>query len=74
MFAAGLKILGDVSSGHHCVASVKHISISQTDTVYPVLVKAVLPEWALGLFDAVIVGSILSSFNDALNSAGPLLY
>jgi SSS family solute:Na+ symporter len=32
----------------------------------------VLPEWSLGLFAAVLMGSILSSFNSALNSASTL--
>lgn len=31
-----------------------------------------LPAWSLGLFAAVLVGSILSSFNSALNSASTL--
>ena len=42
------------------------------DAVYPAMVRHVLPEWSLGLFAAVLVGSILSSFNSALNSASTL--
>lgn len=42
------------------------------DQVYGTLVRAVLPDWSLGLFAAVLVGSILSSFNSALNSASTL--
>ena len=75
MFAAGLKILGPVMlclPGIIALHLSDTLSIGQADTVYPVLVRAVLPEWALGLFGAVIVGSILSSFNSALNSASTL--
>ena len=39
------------------------------DTVYPLLVKKVLPFWLTGFFVAVIMGAILSTFNSALNSA-----
>lgn len=75
MFAASLKILGPVMlclPGIIALHLTDTLHIDQADTVYPVLVRAVLPEWALGLFGAVIVGSILSSFNSALNSASTL--
>lgn len=39
------------------------------DTVYPLLVKKVLPLWLTGFFVAVMMGAILSTFNSALNSA-----
>ncbi|MEM9364551.1 MAG: solute:sodium symporter family transporter [Planctomycetota bacterium] len=39
---------------------------------YGALVARVLPEWLLGFFAAVIVGSILSTFNSVLNSAATL--
>jgi len=39
------------------------------DIVYPNLVKKVLPVWTTGLFVAVLLGAILSTFNSALNSA-----
>lgn len=39
------------------------------DVVYPNLVKKVLPVWLTGLFVAVLLGAILSTFNSALNSA-----
>ena len=39
------------------------------DTVYPLLVKKVLPIWMTGFFVAVIMGAVLSTFNSALNSA-----
>lgn len=42
------------------------------DTVYPQLVKKVLPVWMTGFFVAVMVGAILSTFNSALNSAATI--
>lgn len=39
------------------------------DTVYPLLVKHILPAWMTGFFVAVVMGAILSTFNSALNSA-----
>jgi len=42
------------------------------DSVYPELVKRVLPTWMTGFFVAVIMGAILSTFNSALNSAATI--
>ncbi|MCB0554316.1 MAG: solute:sodium symporter family transporter [Phaeodactylibacter sp.] len=42
------------------------------DTVYPALLKRVLPYWMAGFFVAVVMGAILSTFNSALNSAATL--
>ena len=39
---------------------------------YPMLVKAVLPPALIGLFAAVMVGAILSTFNSVLNSSATL--
>jgi SSS family solute:Na+ symporter len=39
------------------------------DTVYPTLLKRVLPIWMTGFFVAVVMGAVLSTFNSALNSA-----
>ncbi|MDC6406676.1 MULTISPECIES: solute:sodium symporter family transporter [Maribacter] len=39
------------------------------DSVYPILVKKVMPLWLTGFFVAVMMGAILSTFNSALNSA-----
>ncbi|GIS72248.1 MAG: hypothetical protein CM1200mP10_18250 [Candidatus Neomarinimicrobiota bacterium] len=44
------------------------LNIGKQDQVYGAVVRHVLPDWSLGLFAAVLVGSILSSFNSALNS------
>ena len=44
----------------------------QQDTVYPQLVKKVLPVWLIGFFAAVIMGAVLSTFNSVLNSAATL--
>lgn len=43
------------------------------DLAYPMLVKKVMPLWATGVFVAVIIGAILSTFNSALNSAATLI-
>lgn len=48
------------------------LGLAFNDQVYPSVVRHVLPDWSLGLFVAVLVGSILSSFNSALNSASTL--
>ena len=48
------------------------LGLTFNDKVYTAVVKHVLPDWSIGLFAAVIMGSILSSFNSALNSASTL--
>lgn len=45
---------------------------NEQDSVYPLLVKKVLPLWMTGFFVAVIMGAILSTFNSALNSAATI--
>ena len=75
MFAAGMKIIGPVMlclPGIIALHMTDTLSIDKNDEVYPRIVQEVLPHWALGLFGAVIVGAILSSFNSALNSASTL--
>lgn len=42
------------------------------DTVYPELIKRVLPFWLTGFFVAVLIGAVLSTFNSALNSAATI--
>ncbi|MDN5204964.1 solute:sodium symporter family transporter [Fulvivirgaceae bacterium BMA10] len=42
------------------------------DSVYPLLVKKILPFWLTGFFVAVMMGAILSTFNSALNSAATI--
>ena len=48
------------------------LTIDKNDQVYGSVVRHVLPDWSLGLFAAVLMGSILSSFNSGLNSASTL--
>lgn len=48
------------------------LGLSFNDQIYPAIVNKVLPSWSLGLFAAVLMGAILSSFNSALNSASTL--
>ncbi|WYP26775.1 solute:sodium symporter family transporter [Alkalihalobacillus sp. FSL W8-0930] len=47
--------------------------VNPSDNAYPMLVTAVLPEWAFGIFAAIIFGAILSSFVGALNATTTLL-
>lgn len=47
-------------------------TLATADDAYPSLVTAVLPEWAYGIFGAVIFGAILSSFVGALNATATL--
>ena len=42
------------------------------DLIYPLLVKKVLPTYLYGLFAAVILGAVLSTFNSVLNSASTI--
>lgn len=42
------------------------------DLVYPELIKKVLPVGFLGLFAAIIMGAVLSTFNAVLNSASTI--
>lgn len=39
------------------------------DSVYPLLVRKILPLWLTGFFVAVMMGAIFSTFNSTLNSA-----
>ena len=45
---------------------------NNSDTVYPNLLKKVVPFWMTGFFVAVIIGAVLSTFNSALNSAATI--
>ncbi|MGV8096093.1 MAG: solute:sodium symporter family transporter [Mangrovibacterium sp.] len=42
------------------------------DTIYPALVKRVLPVYLVGFFAAVIMGAILSTFNSVITSAATI--
>jgi len=54
------------------VSILNHLGLNFNDKVYSAIVQRVLPSWSLGLFAAVLMGSILSSFNSGLNSASTL--
>ena len=43
--------------------------LASSDLAYPELVRAVLPDYLIGFFAAVLFGAILSSFNSVLNSS-----
>ena len=74
LFASGMKLVGPLML---CLPGIialhmNELPIDRQDQVYGALVRYVLPDWSLGLFAAVLMGSILSSFNSALNSASTL--
>ncbi len=74
LFASAMKLVGPLML---CLPGIialhmTDLTIEKQDQVYGVIVRHVLPDWSLGLFAAVLMGSILSSFNSALNSASTL--
>jgi solute:Na+ symporter, SSS family len=78
LFASGMKLIGPLIlclpalAALHMKAELGLHEAKIGDLVYPAVVRHVLPGWSLGLFCAVLVGAILSSFNSALNSASTL--
>ena len=74
LFASFMKLVGPLML---CLPGIialhlTDLTIDKQDQVYGAVVRHVLPHWSLGLFAAVLMGSILSSFNSALNSASTL--
>ncbi len=74
LFASAMKLIGPIML---CLPGIialhmPDLIIEKQDQVYGAVVRHVLPDWSLGLFAAVLMGSILSSFNSALNSASTL--
>ncbi len=74
LFASAMKLVGPLML---CLPGIialhmTDLPIGRQDQVYGALVRYVLPDWSLGLFAAVLMGSILSSFNSGLNSASTL--
>lgn len=74
LFASAMKLVGPIML---CLPGIialhmTDLTIDKQDQVYGAIVRHVLPDWSLGLFAAVLMGSILSSFNSALNSASTL--
>tara|TARA_B100001250_G_scaffold414101_1_gene450674 strand:- start:875 stop:2503 length:1629 start_codon:yes stop_codon:yes gene_type:complete len=74
LFASAMKLVGPLML---CLPGIialhmKDLTIDKQDQVYGAIVRHILPDWSLGLFAAVLMGSILSSFNSALNSASTL--
>jgi SSS family solute:Na+ symporter len=74
LFASAMKLVGPIML---CLPGIialhmTDLTIDKQDQVYGTIVRHVLPDWSLGLFAAVLMGSILSSFNSALNSASTL--
>ncbi len=42
------------------------------DMIYPELIKKLLPSTFVGVFAAVVMGAVLSTFNSVLNSAATI--
>lgn len=61
-----------VLPGVICYYYFQETYFDQQDSVYPQLVKKVLPVWLIGFFAAVIMGAVLSTFNSVLNSVATL--
>jgi SSS family solute:Na+ symporter len=72
---AALKLLGPfylVFPGIIAVEMFGAAALGNGDLAYARLVDAVLPGWLVGFFAAVLLGSIVSSFNGGLHSAATL--
>lgn len=77
-----ILVLPGIVAAHMVIAQqdqfmIDHVGIDAdgkwiAKNAYGALVTRVLPEWLLGFFAAVVVGSILSTFNSVLNSAATL--
>ena len=76
LIAAGFKLLGPlvvVLPGVIAFYLYKdQISEGEYLMAYPTLVKEMLPSFLVGLFAAVMVGAVLSTFNSVLNSSATL--
>ena len=74
LFASAMKLVGPLMLCFPGIIALHmtDLPIGRQDQVYGALVRYVLPDWSLGLFAAVLMGSILSSFNSGLNSASTL--
>lgn len=76
LIAAGFKLLGPLIIvlpgviAYHLFKDT--IPAGESLSAYPTLVKTVLPAGLTGLFAAVMVGAVLSTFNSVLNSAATL--
>mmetsp|Transcript_70011 Transcript_70011/g.146386 ORF Transcript_70011/g.146386 Transcript_70011/m.146386 type:complete len:607 (+) Transcript_70011:131-1951(+) len=65
-------IVGILLQAHGVTFEGEAFVVEKPDEVYSTLVKAVMPKWSLGFFAAVLLGSVLSTFNSALNSASTI--
>jgi solute:Na+ symporter, SSS family len=71
---AALKLLGPVYLVLPGIIAVEMFgaAIGNGDLAYAKLVDAVLPTWLIGLFAAVLLGTIVSSFNSGMHTASTL--
>jgi SSS family solute:Na+ symporter len=71
LLASFLKILGPLILVLPGMVAYHYFDggLASSDLAYPELVRAVLPNYLVGFFAAVLFGAILSSFNSVLNSS-----
>ena len=71
LLASFLKILGPIILVLPGMIAYYYFDggLASSDLAYPELVRAVLPNYLVGFFAAVLFGAILSSFNSVLNSS-----
>ena len=71
LLASFIKILGPVILVLPGMIAYHYFdgSLASSNMAYPELVRAVLPNYLVGFFAAVLFGAILSSFNSVLNSS-----
>ncbi|MDG1437465.1 MAG: solute:sodium symporter family transporter [Emcibacteraceae bacterium] len=76
LIAAGFKLIGPIAIVLPGVIAFylfqDQLAPEDSMLAYPMLVKEVLPEPLVGLFAAVMVGAVLSTFNSVLNSSATL--
>jgi len=65
-------IIGMLMVRNGVVVNGQTFTVSRPDEVYPELVKRIMPTWSLGLFSAILIGSVLSTFNSALNASATM--
>mmetsp|Transcript_173335 Transcript_173335/g.550241 ORF Transcript_173335/g.550241 Transcript_173335/m.550241 type:complete len:558 (+) Transcript_173335:124-1797(+) len=65
-------IIGIMMVKGDAIVNDRVFEVGKPDEVYARIVKAVMPEWSFGFVAAVLLGSVLSTFNSALNSASTI--
>ena len=75
LYTGGLKILVPLIIAFPGIIGFYYFGDSfyeNQDMIYPELIKKVLPPTLVGIFAAIIMGAVLSTFNSVLNSAATI--